>query len=187
MFNKKKEKVIKTNEEILKEMIEGCFTVEVNLNDTFYYACADGEEVCADDFLDLLPFCKEYGTYKTIHAYCALKRELLGNEKDLVPIWIERGSRQDKKEYNKVKELILESIRKDEDSFIELSFELEEKEKELEEFGENISWTSAQQKTGLVLQVASLLNKKIYGIGSCRRDAIDDLKLKLKEMENGSN
>ena len=179
---------MKTNDEILKEMVAGCFNLNVNLNDTFYYACADSENISSDDFLDLLPIAKKYGTYKTMQAYCAVKRELFTNEKNLIPIWITRGDKKDKVDYKKAKEEILNHVRYfDSDLFVDLSFDLREKEKELNEFGENISWTSAKQKTGLIVQVASLLEQKIYGVGSCRQDAIEDLRVKLKEIKSGSN
>lgn len=179
---------MKTNEEILKEMVAGCFNLNVNLNDTFYYACADSENISSDDVLDLLPIAKKYGTYKTMQAYCSLKRELFTEEKNLIPICIKRGNKKDKSDYQKAKDEILKHVKDfDSDFFIDLSFDLREKEKELMEFGENISWTSAKQNTGLIIQVASLLKQKIYGVGSCRRDAIEDLKSKLKEKRNGCN
>ena len=171
---------MKTNEEILKEMIGSCFSLDINLNDTFYYACADTEEICTEDFLDLLEVAKEHGTYNTITAYAAVKRELLNDEKNLSPIWLKR---KDKKDYFAAKDKILNKVKEDNDLFVELSFDYNEKQKEESEFGEPIYWSSSKQNN-LILQVASLPKKKIYGVGSCRYDAENDLRKKFKEKEN---
>jgi hypothetical protein len=46
----------------------------LSVNDTFYYACADAEEISLKDLSLILPTWREYG-YNAVIAYTALKRE----------------------------------------------------------------------------------------------------------------
>jgi len=168
---------LKKENNILKEMIKSSFSIDINLNDTFYYACADSEEIDSEDFLDLLELSKKHGSYNTINAYCSLKREKMFNEKNLIPINLK--SKEEKEKFIKIKEEIELEMEGD-DLFCDLAFNYEQLLKEQEEFGEKIYWTSAKQPSGLILQVAILQKQEIYGVGSNRYDVMNELRNKLK-------
>lgn len=173
---------MKTKEETLLEMLECCFKVDINLNDTFYYACADSEEINAEDFVDLIPLAQKYGAINAVLAFCAVKREQMGEVKNLEPIGINK--RKEKKNFRNAKKEI-ETIIKDPnfEQFFELSWDVDERKKELEEFGELIEWHHSTLKTGLVLRTATLPKQKIYGVGTSINDTVNDLRKKLKESK----
>ena len=58
----------------LKVIIEGAFWFELNMNDTFAFACADSEEMCPLDFEKIIPVIAEYG-HDALTAYAAFKRD----------------------------------------------------------------------------------------------------------------
>ena len=57
----------------LRTVLEGCFWVEANMNDTFGFACADSERIKFDDIVCLLPLIHRYG-HHVLTAYAAIKR-----------------------------------------------------------------------------------------------------------------
>lgn len=63
-----------TELEAYKLLVESCFKMTVNLNDTFYYASADAETIEDDDSEELIPYIKKYG-HDAIVAYVAIKRD----------------------------------------------------------------------------------------------------------------
>jgi len=54
-------------------LLEDCVGIVMNLNDTFYYASADAEEIYYEDLAQLEEVLDRYG-YNAIVAYVALKR-----------------------------------------------------------------------------------------------------------------
>lgn len=63
-----------TKEEILLEVLDNCFGMAILLNDTFYYASADAEEIEAEDIRKLMPVFEKYGVRDTLVAYAAVVR-----------------------------------------------------------------------------------------------------------------
>lgn len=61
--------------DLLKETLDYCFSLTVNLNDTFYYASADAEEIEPYDIKIMLPIMDKYGVRDTLVAYAAIKRQ----------------------------------------------------------------------------------------------------------------
>lgn len=173
---------LKKEYEALKGLIECSFTLNMNLNDTFHYASADSEDIDSEDFLDLIPLATKYSPFKAMTAYCSVKREKLFNEKNLSPIAYYKYPED--MELFKEAQIEIEKDIKGDEKFADLSFELDQLNKELKEFGEKIIWRNSKLPSGLLLQVATLEKQKIYGVGSCRRDAEDDLRKKLKEIKN---
>ncbi len=57
----------------LNQILDQCFRVTLNMNDIFGWACADCEQVDADDMVRMLPLMHDYGTDILI-AYVAVKR-----------------------------------------------------------------------------------------------------------------
>jgi hypothetical protein len=175
---------LKSENEALKGLIKCSFHLEMNLNDTFYYACADSESIDSDDILDMVSIAQKYTPFKAMTAYCSIKREKLYNEKDCSPIAYCKYP-EDMKLFKAARKEIERELKGGE-KFCDLSFEIDYLEKETKEFGEKILWTSSKQPNGLILQVASLKEQQIYGVGSNRKGAMDDLKNKLKEKNNES-
>lgn len=62
-----------TKEEAYKKILLSSYQITINLNDTFYYACADSEEIDGDDIEEILPIFQKYGD-DTLIAYVAVKR-----------------------------------------------------------------------------------------------------------------
>jgi len=42
-------------------LIKNCFSLDINIGDTFAWGCADTESLNSDDALDLIPFIEKYG------------------------------------------------------------------------------------------------------------------------------
>lgn len=58
---------------ITKKALSGAFSIEFNMNDTFYWGCADRCKMHTEDFFSLEPLYEKYG-YDLIIAYEALNR-----------------------------------------------------------------------------------------------------------------
>ncbi len=58
-----------------KILIKNSFNIEVNMNDTFWYATADSEQIEANDVDFLVPVIARYGD-AAINAYVAIKRQI---------------------------------------------------------------------------------------------------------------
>lgn len=58
--------------ETLMDLLSDCHYLTLNMNDTFGYACADSEEMDADDVGEILDIYKKYGSASLI-AYASLK------------------------------------------------------------------------------------------------------------------
>lgn len=66
-----------TNEErakAMEEILKGSFSFQLNMNDTFAFACADSEEMSTDDFEKIVPIIAKYGQ-NALNAYAAVKRK----------------------------------------------------------------------------------------------------------------
>lgn len=74
-FSKKEEDYTKYSKEA--QMIMNCsFSILLNANDFFNYACADAEEMDEEDTYQLYPIIRKYG-YDAINAYMSHKRGVL--------------------------------------------------------------------------------------------------------------
>jgi len=67
--------MLREETDLLKETLDYCFSLTVNLNDTFYYASADAEEIEPYDIKIMLPIMDKYGVRDTLVAYAAIKRQ----------------------------------------------------------------------------------------------------------------
>ena len=114
----------------LKEMIGSTYHLTINLNDTFYYACADAEELDCDDALRLLPLYQKYG-FDVLKAYFALKR---GHDPQVKTALT--------KDFYKAKEELIK-LRDMGDVLFEEKYESNEAFKELRDFdGQTVKWSS---------------------------------------------
>lgn len=59
--------------ETMKLVLENSHAVAINMNDTFYYACADAAEISVSEIEDLEPIIDEYGDWAFV-AYEAIRR-----------------------------------------------------------------------------------------------------------------
>lgn len=60
-------------EKAFEELLKGSFWVDLNMNDTFAFACADSEKFNADDFDLMVPVIAKYGQ-SALTAYAAVRR-----------------------------------------------------------------------------------------------------------------
>lgn len=58
----------------LEILLNGSFSFNLNMNDTFGFACADMETFDVDDFELMVPIINKYG-YHALTAYVAVKRK----------------------------------------------------------------------------------------------------------------
>jgi hypothetical protein len=68
----------------LRKLLGGAFTIQLNMNDTFAFACSDSEEMDLDDVEELLPLIHRYGRH-ALTAYVAVKRSKV-EDCDVQPI-----------------------------------------------------------------------------------------------------
>lgn len=59
-----------------RDLVNGCFDLSMNMNDTFEYACADCERLDVDHIMELRPIYEQYQYYAFI-AYASIKRNQL--------------------------------------------------------------------------------------------------------------
>lgn len=57
----------------MNALLEGAFSIDLNMNDTFAFASADAESMNVDDFDELIPIINKYG-HSALTAYVAIKR-----------------------------------------------------------------------------------------------------------------
>lgn len=60
--------------EIYKEILSNVFSCELNMNDTFFWACADSEDIDNDDIEALMPLFHKYSVSDVLVAYVSVKR-----------------------------------------------------------------------------------------------------------------
>jgi len=167
---------MKTKEEVLEEILSNTYHVEVNMNDTFGYACAESEDLDGDDLLDLVPFIQEYD-WDAVVALVAIKQEVYyGKRPD--PI---RNSGSYKDVLSKLYKALDDS--KDE-RFFEIRYKRDQKLKEIETFGEKVQYAGTTKEKGLQPQIHYLEKAGIYAIGSSWRKTRDELikKFSLREI-----
>lgn len=58
----------------LEEVMKGAFSITLNMNDTFAFACADAEDMSSDDFEIMVPLIAKYGQ-PALTAYASVKRD----------------------------------------------------------------------------------------------------------------
>jgi hypothetical protein len=73
-----------TELEVYKEIIKSSFNLSLNMNDTFDWACADSEDVDADDVVHIVPIAMKYGVDATLLAYASVKRGYESSFKELL-------------------------------------------------------------------------------------------------------
>lgn len=56
-----------------EELLKGAHWIDLNMNDTFAFACADSEKFNADDFTLMVPVIAKYGQ-SALTAYAAIRR-----------------------------------------------------------------------------------------------------------------
>ena len=57
----------------LDVLLEGSFSFQLDMNDTFAFACGDSEEMWTSDFPLMAPIIAKYG-HDALRAYAAVKR-----------------------------------------------------------------------------------------------------------------
>lgn len=57
----------------MEELVKGCHSFQLNMNDTFAFSSADSEELPEYDFLQMIKIIAKYGQ-NAFNAYAAVKR-----------------------------------------------------------------------------------------------------------------
>lgn len=70
--------------DVYKKIVEDCFTLTLNMNDAFHWACADAQQLEADDVPKIVPICQRYGVGPTTLAYAAICRGYDSDHKKLL-------------------------------------------------------------------------------------------------------
>jgi hypothetical protein len=60
--------------ETLHNAVENCFKMQLNLNDFYFWGCADCEEIDGEDMVELIPTMEELGVWCVFGAYGSVKR-----------------------------------------------------------------------------------------------------------------
>lgn len=60
-------------EKAVEELLKGSLWIDLNMSDTFAFACADSERMSMDDFELMVPVIAKYGR-DALTAYVAVKR-----------------------------------------------------------------------------------------------------------------
>lgn len=169
--------------ESLFEVIEGSFTITVNMNDTFYYACADSETLESDDLITILPLITKYGD-AALTAYVAIKR---GHDPQVT-------SRLTENFYAAKKELqpMFDSGELD----WEEHYDKQERQKEIEKYGSAIEWSHFTNRFRKMLNkdpkwVATIRVAKLadgtFAIGRSTHDAKTRLDRKWERLNGTSS
>jgi len=141
-----------------KEILENLHTVEINLNDTFYYACADSEELEAEDILELIPLFENYGVRDTLVAVTAVIR---GHDPKVKGVCTSK--------FKKAKKEIQKMAKNGTICFAQY-YENENKKKERAEFGgQMITWSNVIPR-----HLKMFHNKKTEWWTQLRRATVED-------------
>lgn len=181
---------------IYKDIVKSCFTLHTNLNDTFYWACADVGEVQADDVPKLVPVYHKYGS-DTLVAYEAIVR---GHdpESSLMSRWKDKGDA-----YWKAK-AELQPLADKGEILWERWANLKDKIQERAEFdGQEITWNSSKLNkevrvyrfknllnnpgSGVVVMQVATLPDGTFAIGRSISEARERLSKKYKRLRVGKN
>lgn len=162
---------MKTREEAMEQLIKGAFNLQLNMNDTFAWACADAEEIDADDAMDLVKYIQKHD-YFAIDAYVSVKRELLGQGtmhpmlmQDTYKKYFGDSVIEKREKYMKAREEILAAIVSDED-FSSLAYDYKKIKEDETEFGEEVKWKGVQlEGQTYYTQIAYLSKMGISGTG----------------------
>ncbi len=170
---------MKTKQEQLEYLIMASFRLEINMNDTFHYACADVSNISSDDAMDLLDYIGDYG-FDALMAYEAISR---GYDPDI--------KKYITKEYLEVKDKILKRMEEESGFLCDLNFKKRQEKEQIAKYGGIISFKFVKptiiQKIIQKLTkgdvcyicVCSLENSKIKGYGTNMKEAELDLSKKL--------
>lgn len=184
---------MKTREEALEQLIKGAFNLQLNMNDTFFWGCADGEEIDADDALDLVKYIQKYD-YFAIDAFVSVKRELLG-EGVVHPMLMQDNYKkyfgdnvmEKRKLYTQARQEIMNAITSGEE-FGDVSYEFGKIKSDEKEFGEKVKWKSIQlDGHNYYTQIAYLSKLGISGTGVNMNDARANLRREYDRIMAGKD
>jgi hypothetical protein len=174
---------MKTKEEALEMLLTDTYHITLNMNDTFAYACADSEEVDADDMMSLLPLIQEF-EYDAITAFVSVKREIMEGYVGH-PI-----SYKDNSKYREARDLIVKSLNDPTDErFCSLRYDKSVTDKQVAEFGEKIRWAKGTEiplpdgKYKSILMTCYLQKAQIFGSGFNMSEAEKDLRKKFQDKK----
>ena len=172
--------MLREESDLLKETLDYCFSLTVNLNDTFYYASADAEEIETDDIEKMLPIMDKYGVRNTLVAYAAIKRQ----HDPQIP-------RSLTKEFYKAKEDLLKLI-DNKKIMSEYLFDINEDTKIMEKFDGEMPQHSTYTRSNylkigdtshkLVMHKLKL-KSGITAVSGTYRDALTKLKIKYDKRK----
>lgn len=125
-----------TKDEAIAAIIEDSYHVALNMNDVFFWGCAQTCDVDPDDFFDLVELYQKYQGGATL-AYASVEDNMEPqNLLDHCP------TSKSILTYKDAKVELLELIKQG--KFPHLAFEIEQREKEVKEFGSLIEYTSEE-------------------------------------------
>lgn len=137
MMNAERSRANKAEKELetYQDLIKCCFRLETNLNDTFYWGTSDYGDVDADDVPKIINIYNQYG-FNTLIAYESIIR---GHDP------VEEMRKYLKPGYWEAKKL-LEHLAASGEILWERWNDLEQDNKDIEEFGSKITWTNFESK-----------------------------------------
>lgn len=112
-----------------KLLTEYTFSVQINMNDTFHWACADAGELSSDDVEDMLPLIDKFGFYALV-AYEAIKRGYNP----------EAGLGYDEDDFKQLKSLILKMMEENENFLPDLNYNYRKEQKQIKDYGGILSF-----------------------------------------------
>lgn len=169
-----------------KEILEDAFSVDINMNDVFYWACADAESIDPSDLELLEELCKKHGTMFTIWAYVTVKRSFEDPEWLIIypqqPVL--KNIKKNEEDFDEVRSEVLKLVAAEEILYDEIS-QKKRKEEEIAEFGEPINRRYHQKIKGLkhAYCIAELKGKELAGIGRNMHTAIESLRVVISKRE----
>lgn len=153
-------------EKALENLISYSFNLQINMNDTFHYACGDVGEINSEDALDLLPFIDIYG-FDACVAYEAIKR---GYDPE-IPQHVS-------KEFLEVKQLLLTKMNEDINFLCDLNYTKRKEAKQIAKYGgilsfkfTNPSWWEKIKGQKYLTCICVCSGQKIVGKGKNMMEA----------------
>ena len=164
--------------ESLEKIIKYAHKIEINMNDTFHYACGDSSHLPSEDVWDLLPFMALYD-FDTLIAYEAIKRDYDPEIEDYLTL-----------SYFEIKNILIEKMKLDENFLCDLNHQKRREKKEIEEFGGKLyfRWekpTNPEIKNGLISYICECHceGRTEVGYGKNMNEAQIDLKSKIEGLK----
>jgi len=158
----------------LEAFLEDSFYVISNMNDTFYYACADQGEIESGDLKDLIEYYPKYG-YAVAVAYEAIKRDHDPQISQLVT-----------KEYKEIKQILIERMKENENFIPGLNYDFRKWNKQVEEYGGRLEFkfvnpSEERKAEGQECQtcICSIVGRDEKGYATNMANAEKDLRAKL--------